>query len=210
MHGAPAVLAEVNLVDVGVHDVRLLEACLENHGHHGFLGLAAQRPAAVEEVALDELLGQRAAALLDLAGAHVDERRPQDRERVHAVVSVELAVLDRLERRRQQRWHLVGCHDDPVLAVDREDAADQQRVETHDGDLATLRVLEARDDIAAKPESQRARLLLLVGEAKLAHEHADPVAAPAVRSRPVGVRDREVAEALELLRKTPDDSCWPA
>ena len=46
-----------------------------------------------------------------------------------AVVRVELAVLDGLQRRGQQRRHLVRRDDDAVLAVDREDAADQQRVE---------------------------------------------------------------------------------
>ena len=91
--------------------------------------LRRMRAPAVEEIALHELLRQRAAALLDLPRAHVDEQRAQDRERIDAVVRVELAVLDRLECRGQQRRHLVGRDDDPVLAVDREDAADQQRIE---------------------------------------------------------------------------------
>jgi len=116
---------------------------------------------------------------------------------------VELAVFDRLERGGQQRRHLVGRHDDPVLAMDREDAADQQRIEAHDGDLAALRVLEARDRVAAEPEAQRAGVLAFVREAKIAHEHADLVAAPAIGARPIGVRDREIAEPLEFLREAP-------
>ena len=45
------------------------------------------------------------------------------------MVRVELAVLDRLQRFGQQRRHLRRRDDDAILAVDREDAADQQRIE---------------------------------------------------------------------------------
>ena len=139
MHRAAAVLAEVDLVDVGVHDVRLLEARFENERHDRFLALAPQRAPAVEEIALHELLRQRAAALLDLPRAHVDEQRAQDRERVHAVVRFELAVLDGLQRLRQQRRDFGRRDDDPVLAVNREDAADQQRIEAEHRDVGAVR-----------------------------------------------------------------------
>ena len=150
MNGALAVLAEIDLVDVRVHDVGLLEARLENHGHHRFLDLAAQRAPAVEEVALDELLGERAAALLDLSGAHVGEQRAQDRLRVDSVVLVEVAILDGLQRLREQRRHFVRRDDDAVLAVDGKDAADQQRVEPVDRHVHALRVDQLDDRVAAK------------------------------------------------------------
>ena len=196
---ARAVLPEIDLVDVGVHDVRLLEATLENDGHHRFLGLAPQRAPAVEEVALHQLLGQRAAALLDLPGAHVDEHRAQDRQRIDAVVAVELAVLDRLERRGQQRRDLVRGDDDPVLAVQREDAADQQRVEADDRNVRALRIGERGDRVAGEADPQRARGLRLVRVAKGPQVQVHAIAATAVRARPFGRRLRQVAEPLELL-----------
>ena len=142
VHGALAVLPEIDLVDVGVHDVRLLEARLENHGHHCLLDLAAQRSPAVEEVVLDELLGQRAPALLDLPRADIGEKRTQDRRKIDAMMLVELAILDGLERLRKHRRHLVGRHDDPVLAVHGENAADQERIEPVDGDVDAFHIYE--------------------------------------------------------------------
>ena len=152
VHGALAVLPEVDLVDVGVHDVRLLEARLENDGHHRLLDLAAQRAPAVEEVVLDELLGQRAAALLDLARADVGEKRAQDRRQIDAVMLIELAVLDGLERLRKHRRHLVRRDDDAVLAVHGEDAADQERIEPVDRDVDALRIDERGDPVADERE----------------------------------------------------------
>ena len=186
---ASAVLPEINLVDIGVHDVRLLEATLEDDGHHRFLGLAPQRAPAVEEIALHQLLGQRAAALLDLPGAHVDEHRPQDRQRVDAVVAVELAVLDGLERLGQQRRHLVRGDDDPVLAVQRENAADQQRIEADDRNVRALRIGERGDRVAGEADPQR---------------DARPAARPN-SERPAGrdPRGRRVADRCPAVRAPP-------
>ena len=47
-----------------------------------------------EEEVLDELLGDGARALLDLAGLQVDEGGARDAREVEAVVAVEAAVLD--------------------------------------------------------------------------------------------------------------------
>ena len=69
VHGTLAVLPEIDLVDVRVHQVRLGEVQLERKGHHRLAKLAAERLVGVEEVAAHELLGERAAALRDAAGA---------------------------------------------------------------------------------------------------------------------------------------------
>ena len=114
-------------------------------------------------------------------------------------MGVELAVLDRLQRRGQQRRHLGRRDHDPVLAVDREDAADQQRVEAHDGDLLAVRVPEARQHAVRERQPECLRLLKLVGKAELADVHAQVVAPPAEGARAVGLGDGEVAEALELV-----------
>ena len=61
---------------------RLLELALEG------------RRVVLEDLLLDVLLGDRRAALLDVAGLHVRAGGPEDRPRVDAVVAVEALVLD--------------------------------------------------------------------------------------------------------------------
>ncbi len=107
MDGAVAVLAEEDLVDVGIHEIGLAEMRGERHRHDGLAHLAPERLPGGEEVALHELLGQRAAALLDPARAQIDPERPQHGERIDAVVGIEVPVLHRLQRRRQKRRHLL-------------------------------------------------------------------------------------------------------
>ncbi len=98
MDGAIAVLAQINLVDIRVHHVGLGKARLENDRHQRFLDFAPQRLAIVEKVAANQLLRERRAALFKTAGANVHPRGPHDAHQIDAVMSVELAILDHLER----------------------------------------------------------------------------------------------------------------
>src|SRR5207248_138750 len=102
VNGAIAVLAEEDLVDVGVHEIRLGEVRIQRHRHDRFANLARERLSRAEEVASHQLLREGAPALLDLPGAHVHPESAQHRNRVDAVMAVELAVLDRFQRRREQ------------------------------------------------------------------------------------------------------------
>ena len=63
MHGAAAVLAEVDLVGIGGQDFILAVMELQKQGHDGLVGLAGQGPLAGEEEVFHQLLGQGAAAL---------------------------------------------------------------------------------------------------------------------------------------------------
>ncbi len=74
MDRALPVLAEIDLVHVGVHEIRLREMQLERDGHRRFAQLAADRLIRREEVAADELLRERAATLRDPACPHVRPR----------------------------------------------------------------------------------------------------------------------------------------
>ncbi len=98
VHGALAVLPEIDLVHVGVHEIRLREVRLERDRHRRFAQLAAQRLIGRQEVAAHELLREGAAALCDAARFRGSPTRARDRRRIDAVVRVELAVFDRLER----------------------------------------------------------------------------------------------------------------
>ena len=158
--------------------------------------------AGCRESSSDELLGQRAAALLDLPAADVGERRAQDRRQVDAVVLIELAVLDRLERLGKHCRDLVRRHDDAVLAVHREDAADQERIEPVDRNVHALRVDELADPVAVERKLERACRLQFVREAKSAHVHLDALAASPVGSRAIGRAHREIAQTIELRMRS--------
>ena len=64
-----ASLPEVDLVQVGFENFALVVAELDEQGHHGLVNLALQGSLGREEEILDELLGERAAALSNSAGA---------------------------------------------------------------------------------------------------------------------------------------------
>ena len=70
-------LAPVDLVEVGLEDPLLAEARLDHDRDPGLLGLAHQRALARQVEVLDELLGDRAAAL-QLAAAQVDPQGAGD------------------------------------------------------------------------------------------------------------------------------------
>src|SRR5882757_6603437 len=130
MNGAVAVLPQEDLIDVGIHEIGLAEMGVEGNGHGRLAHLAYRRTPRVEKVVLDELLGQRAAALLNLTRAQIGPHRTRNPERIDTVMTVEIAVLDCRQSGGQQRRHLLGRDDDPVLAVSWKDAADQLRLET--------------------------------------------------------------------------------
>ena len=71
--------------------------------------------------------------------AQVDPRRAQDRFGIDAVMAIELAILDDLECFGQQWWHFGRRDDDAIFAVDRKDAADQERVESEERNLVRHR-----------------------------------------------------------------------
>ena len=202
MDRARAVLAEIDLVDVRVQQVALVVAQLERHRHEGFSDLAPPgREAAArvrQEVAAHELLRQRARAFANLAGRDVDEHRAHDGDRVDAEVAVETPVLDGLQRVGQERRDVAGRDDEPVLAVRREQAADQERIQAHDRGAAAARVAQRRD--AAADERDRDELLGLrvAGERETARRDLDAAQAHAIRAGPDEARILAVAEALEL------------
>jgi hypothetical protein len=102
-HALDAVLAQVDLVQVGLEQLVLVVAALGQQGHRHLDQLAAHGALLAEEEVLHQLLGEGRAALDDAAAAQVGERGAQDADRVDAVVVVEAPVLDQDDRARQQR-----------------------------------------------------------------------------------------------------------
>ena len=95
-------------VEVLLEDPLLGVLLLELLGHQRLVQLALQRHLArdLREDVADQLLGQRGAALLDLAGLEVLDGGAADGLPVDAVVLVEAAVLDRDGGLRQPRRDL--------------------------------------------------------------------------------------------------------
>src|SRR5690606_13102337 len=105
-----AALPEVDLVEVGLQDQRLVVARLEQKRVQDLVELARRRLflADAEQAAARQLLGERAAALQGLAaGADGDEQGTQHAAEVNAGVAGEVAVLDRLQAGDQQSGHVL-------------------------------------------------------------------------------------------------------
>ncbi len=89
-----AVLAEVDLVEVGLEDLFLVVAPFQHHGHRHLAQLPDRGARGRQEEILGELLGERAAALHEPPGARVGQRGPGDPREIQAVVAEEALVLD--------------------------------------------------------------------------------------------------------------------
>ena len=68
---AAAGLAKKHFVEIGLEDFGLAETRLEAERHDGLVSLARQRSVSIEKQILDQLLGDGAATLNDVAGAQV-------------------------------------------------------------------------------------------------------------------------------------------
>ena len=136
---AVAILAEVDLVEVGLQDLVLVVVQLQQKRHHELDRLALQRALGRQEEILDELLRHRAAALEALSADEADERA-RDPARIDAVVGVEVAVFRREERLHQVIRHLAQAHQNPILVARGIDAADRQGLEAHERQDPALRV----------------------------------------------------------------------
>jgi hypothetical protein len=196
---ALSVLAEIDFVDVGIHQVLLLEMDLEQHGHHRFFELAPERPPVVEEIALHELLRERRAALLDLPCAQVHPGRAQNCADIDAEMRIELAVLDDLQCSGQEPGDFLRRHHDAVFAMDREDAADEQRIQAEDRHILAALVAQALDRVAARLHADAFGLLQRVPELEASVHEVDAIAATAVAARVPGGIDAPVTQALQLL-----------
>ena len=140
---AVTVLAQVNLVHIGLEYFLLGVVHFQQLGHDHFRELAAQGALGRQEKILHQLLGQGAAALQAGAtqGCHQGARHAAG---IDAMMGIELPVFDRNQALDQNRRHLVQFHQRAILVVRRIDAADQQGVEPRKRDrFVRLEVSEA-------------------------------------------------------------------
>ncbi|MCG3171582.1 MAG: hypothetical protein CALGDGBN_03205 [Pseudomonadales bacterium] len=197
---AMPVLPEVDLVQVGLEDLLLFVADLEHDRHRELEQLARDRALAGEEEVLHQLLGQRAAALLECPAAHVHPQRTRDALQRNTVVIEEVLVLDRHQRGDQQRRHLIRPYQDAVFVVRRVDAADVHRFEPRQRDLGAADVAHRADRVTGETHAQTPRRFLAVPEAEAARGQRDRRTAHREGSRN-GARPRAIAERLELIEQ---------
>ena len=112
---------EIDPVDVDLEDLALGEPGFEPERDDRLLDLPPDRPLRREEQVLGELLGQRAAALADLPGADIGDRRAEDAPDVDPRMVEEAPVLDRADGLDEKARELVEPDRAAIeLAVARE------------------------------------------------------------------------------------------
>ena len=114
-------------------------------------------------------------------------------------MAVELAVLDRLERGGQERGHLLRCDDDAILAVDRKNAADEQRFEPQHRHVTAGAVAQALEALGTCDDAQQLGVARLVREARRPQRNVEARAGHAVGAGALGPLGAPVMQALQLL-----------
>src|SRR5207342_378503 len=141
-----ALLAEVDLVEVGLQDRALVVARFDEQRVQHFVELAAEGLflADAEQAAARELLRDRARALARFARTQVHPRRPRDAGQVDAVVVVEVAVFDGLQAGDQQLGHFLDADQATLFLLLAVEGGDARRVQARGLDaLLAGRVAQA-------------------------------------------------------------------
>ena len=178
-------VAEVDRVQVGGEDPVLRPALLELPGERGLLELAADRALLLRVLVLDELLGDRRAALDDVLRADVGPDRAGHALDVDALVLPEAAVLDGDDRLLHHGRDLLRTHQDAALGAAQDG---EHRLAVRGVDVAEplgpplvagLELGQLARDGADEPEHERHRHQTGDdGEEREEPELADPARAP--------------------------------
>jgi hypothetical protein len=110
--------AEVDAVEIQLHDLLFTEALLDPAGEKNFQQLAPERFFLERKTVPRQLLSDRAGALPDMAGGEILQRRPDDAGKVVAAVLVELVVFHGDDGVHEIARQLVVRDRLPVLDVD--------------------------------------------------------------------------------------------
>ena len=129
MHCTIAILAEVDLVQIGLENFILFVVRFQHQRHDGLVELARQGPFAAEIEVLYQLLGQSAAALDHATGPYIRQQRARDRQRCNTVVLVETAILDSNQRTRELRRHILQANQYAVLVMRGIETTNHDRVQ---------------------------------------------------------------------------------
>ena len=145
VHGSHPILAEVDLVHVGVQQLLFVELELQDQGHGHFLELSFERLSIGQVVALHQLLSERAATLADLAAGQIHPGSSGNAYGIEAEMLVELSVLHGDQGTCEQLGHLFRRQHQPIFTMAREEVADVQRIKTNQRYWSAAAVFHADD-----------------------------------------------------------------
>ncbi len=171
-----AVLADEHFVEIGLEDFLLAVMDLQQNGHHGFGQLAGQAAFVGQVEVLDQLLGQRTAALAHLPLRGIDPDRPGNGLGRHAEVVIEIPVLDRYQPVEQIGRRLIQLDQDPVFRVLRVQAADQQRLKPRHRKLCTIARRQVSYVVTGKAHAHLLRCVSAFVELKTTRVEVDGIA----------------------------------
>ena len=135
MDRPPALLAEEDLVRIGLQDLVLAVARIHDQGHQCLVELAPQGTFGGQDEILDQLLGQGAPALHRSARLDVGPECPCNTANIDATMLEETPVLDRQKAVDQIVGQVGALYQHAILVVRGVDAADQGRFQPQQIDL---------------------------------------------------------------------------
>ncbi len=124
-----AALPEIDGVQIDAQDLVLVVKRFQHQRHRRLTQLPRQLALGRQEQVLDQLLGDRAAALLHRAGAQVRDQRTRDADRIDAGVIEKTRVLGGDDGVDQRARHLADLHQLAFFPHALEQAAHDFRVE---------------------------------------------------------------------------------
>ena len=160
--GQATLLAEVDVVQVGLEDRPLVVAPLEGEGEAGLENLPVPGASGGQDRVLHELLGQRAATLSDAAVPDVRPHGAQDGATVDAIVLEEPPILGREDRRDQMGRD--GGEGDGLVEPSHAETAQDLRLQL---DLRQAPPVGGADVDDASPVEAEARLEGRTGRARV-------------------------------------------
>ena len=191
-------LAEIDLVQIGLEDLIFRVPRVEHDGHRGLDRLAAQRALRSQIDVLDELLRERRAALHGAAahGRQNRTERPLDR---NSRMPVEVAVLRHENGVRQRLRDFFQTDQGPIFELFAEDRAEPLRLDDEGGKRVAVLVDDRAHDVPGEGDPRPVPAKLPPRIEEVAREKLDGVPRAPVVSRPFrGVRRLFVEEPFQL------------
>ncbi|MNQ37066.1 hypothetical protein D3C85_505990 [compost metagenome] len=195
------VLPQIDLVEVGLQDLVLAVAVVDQHRHIGFLRLAPQAALPGQEEVLGELLGEGTAPLYGTTRQQVGYHGAHDGHRRDAAVLVEVPIFGGQQGHQQAVRHLGDAHQQAILPILGVEAVQQHRV--HLGITELTLVLQGLDPLQPRTiegEAQATGAVCAVMEFERTAHQLDAIAVDRILSRGVGLTHLLVAQHVELAQ----------
>jgi hypothetical protein len=191
-------LPEINVVEVGLENLLLGHARLEDQREHRLVGLASDSALGRKEEVLGQLLGDRAASLADTATTEVDPEGAQESERIDSGMRGEARILSREHGRDNVLRKVAERQHAPLSEYASYIGAEQLRLDRSLSDFAAIRIANRLDYASRKIESHDLLRMCALRVREATQRDVDSITASAKRPRLAGgAGDLLVAEAAQ-------------